>query len=65
MNPAGPKRPLLKVVAGVMGLVVLVVLGRAAGGYIQPFSQWVDGLGFWGPAGFVFGYVIAVVDFVQ
>ncbi len=64
MNPAEPKRVLLKVVAGAMGFVVLVVLGRAAGGYIQPFAQWVDGLGFWGPAVFVFGYVIAVVAFV-
>ena len=64
MNPAEPKRPLLKVVAGAIGLVVLVVLGRTAGGYIQPFAQWVDGLGFWGPAVFVFGYAIAVVAFV-
>ncbi len=64
MNPVGSKRPLLKVVAGVTGLVVLVALGRAAGGYIQPFAQWVDGLGFWGPAVFVLGYAIAVVAFV-
>jgi uncharacterized membrane protein YdjX (TVP38/TMEM64 family) len=47
-----------------MGLAVLVVLGRIAGGYIQPFAQWVDGLGFWGPAVFAFGYAIAVVAFV-
>jgi uncharacterized membrane protein YdjX (TVP38/TMEM64 family) len=64
VNPAEPQRPLLKVVAGAIGLVALVVLGRTAGGYIQPFAQWVDGLGFWGPAVFVFGYVIAVVAFV-
>jgi uncharacterized membrane protein YdjX (TVP38/TMEM64 family) len=47
-----------------MGLVVLVALGRAAGGYIQPFAQWVDGLGLWGPAVFILGYAIAVVAFV-
>lgn len=64
MNPAEPQRPLLKLAAGVMGLALLVVLGRAAGGYVQPFAQWVDGLGFWGPAVFVFGYAIAVVAFV-
>jgi uncharacterized membrane protein YdjX (TVP38/TMEM64 family) len=64
VNPAEPKSPLLKIVAGAIGLVVLVVLGRTAGGYIQPFAQWVDGLGFWGPAVFVFGYAIAVVAFV-
>jgi len=49
---------------GAMGLALLVVLGRAAGGYVQPFAQWVDGLGFWGPAVFVFGYALAVVAFV-
>jgi len=64
VNPAEPQRPLLKVIAGAMGIVALVVLGKAAGGYIQPFAQWVDGLGFWGPAVFVLGYVVAVVAFV-
>jgi len=64
VNPAEPRWPLPKLVAAAIGLVVLVVLGRAAGGYIQPFAQWVDGLGFWGPAVFVLGYVIAVVAFV-
>ncbi len=64
MNPAEPKSPLLKFVAAAMVLIVLVVLGRVAGAYIQPFAQWVDGLGFWGPAAFVLGYSIAVVAFV-
>ena len=64
MNSTAPRKSLLKVVAAAAALVALVVLGRAAGGYIQPFAQWVDGLGFWGPAVFVFGYAIAVVAFV-
>ncbi len=64
MNPAEPRSPLLKFVAAAMALIVLVVLGRAAGAYIQPFAQWVDGLGFWGPTAFVLGYAIAVVAFV-
>jgi uncharacterized membrane protein YdjX (TVP38/TMEM64 family) len=64
VNPAEPKRPLLKIIASALGLIALVVLGRAAGGYIQPFAQWVDGLGLWGPAVFVLGYAIAVVAFV-
>ena len=64
VNPAEPQRPLLKVIAAAIGLVALIVLGRIAGGYIQGFTLWVDGLGFWGPAVFVFGYVIAVVAFV-
>jgi uncharacterized membrane protein YdjX (TVP38/TMEM64 family) len=64
VNSTKPKSPLPKVVAIAAGLVVLVLLGRAAGAYIQPFAQWVDGLGFWGPAVFVLGYAIAVVAFV-
>jgi uncharacterized membrane protein YdjX (TVP38/TMEM64 family) len=64
VNPAEPRSPLLKLVAVALALVALVVLGRAAGAYIQPFAQWVDGLGFWGPAVFVLGYAIAVVAFV-
>jgi uncharacterized membrane protein YdjX (TVP38/TMEM64 family) len=64
VNPAEQQKPLLKVVAIAIGIVVLLVLGRAAGGYIQDFALWVGGLGFWGPAVFVFGYVIAVVAFV-
>ena len=64
MDKAEPQKPLLKIIAVAIGLAVLLVLGRAAGGYVQGFAQWVDGLGFWGPAVFVFGYVIAVVAFV-
>jgi uncharacterized membrane protein YdjX (TVP38/TMEM64 family) len=49
--------------AGVAALAALVFLGRAAGGYVQSFAQWVDGLGAWGPAVFIAGYAIAVVAF--
>jgi uncharacterized membrane protein YdjX (TVP38/TMEM64 family) len=41
-----------------------VLLGRAAGGYVQTFAQWVNGLGAWGPAVFIAGYAVAVVAFV-
>jgi uncharacterized membrane protein YdjX (TVP38/TMEM64 family) len=64
VNPTEPKSPLLKFVALALALVALVVLGRFAGGYIQPFARWVDGLGFWGPAVFMLGYLVAVVAFV-
>jgi uncharacterized membrane protein YdjX (TVP38/TMEM64 family) len=56
--------PLAKIAAGFVGLAALLALGRLAGGYIQPFAQWVDGLGFWGPLVFVAAYTIAVVAFV-
>ena len=64
MNPTESKSLVVKLIAGAIGLVALIALGRLAGGYIQPFAQWVDGLGFWGPAVFVFGYAVAVVAFV-
>lgn len=41
-----------------------MLLGRAAGGYVQTFAQWVNGLGAWGPAVFIAGYAVAVVAFV-
>ena len=58
------RRPLLKVAIGVAALIAGVLLGRLAGGYVQPFAQWVDGLGFWGPLVFVLAYAAAVVAFV-
>jgi uncharacterized membrane protein YdjX (TVP38/TMEM64 family) len=41
-----------------------VLLGRAAGGYVPKFAEWVNGLGAWGPAVFIAGYAVAVVAFV-
>jgi uncharacterized membrane protein YdjX (TVP38/TMEM64 family) len=40
-----------------------VLLGRAAGGYVQGFTEWIDGLGGWAPAVFIVGYALAVVAF--
>lgn len=56
--------PLWKVAIGIVALLAFVALGRLAGGYIQPFAGWVDGLGFWGPLAFVVAYAAAVVAFV-
>lgn len=56
--------PWTKLAIGVAVLVGVVALGRVAGGQVQAFAQWVDGLGFWGPAVFIVGYAIAVVAFV-
>ena len=47
-----------------MALAALVALGRHAGGAVQSFAQWVNGLGVWGPAVFIAGYALAVVGFV-
>jgi uncharacterized membrane protein YdjX (TVP38/TMEM64 family) len=56
-------RGLARALALAAGLAAVVALGRAAGGAIPRFAEWVDGLGFWGPAVFVAGYAAAVVAF--
>ncbi len=45
-------------------IALLVVIGRQAGGRIQEFAGWLDGLGPWGPIAFMLGYVIATVAFL-
>jgi uncharacterized membrane protein YdjX (TVP38/TMEM64 family) len=62
----GPSRglPLGRILLVLLGVAALVGLGRALGGYVPAFAEWVNGLGFWGPAVFVAGYVAAVVAFV-
>lgn len=50
-------------------LVVLVVgglifLGRAAGGHVVAFAEWVDGLGPLAPLLFILGYAAATVAFI-
>jgi uncharacterized membrane protein YdjX (TVP38/TMEM64 family) len=44
--------------------VALLFVGRAVGGQVPRFAEWIDGLGPWGPAAFVLGYALAVVCFV-
>jgi len=57
-------RPLTKILIAIVALAGFLLLGRFAGGYIQPFAAWVDGLGFWGPLVFVLAYAAAAVAFV-
>ena len=53
-----------RIAAGVVGLVVVVLLGRQFGGLLPRFAEWVEGLGFWGPVVFIAGYVVTTVAFV-
>lgn len=64
--PSEPARgvPWPRLALALVALAALLWLGRSAGGYVEPFARWVDGLGFWGPAVFVAGYALAVVAFV-
>jgi len=54
----------LKLLIGVAAAAALVTLGRQLGAYVPQFAEWVDGLGFWGPAVFVLGYAAATLAFV-
>ena len=47
-----------RIAAGGVGLVALVLLARPLGGLLPRFAEWVEGLGFWGPAVFIAGYVV-------
>ncbi len=53
-----------RITAVVVGLVALVLLGRQLGGLLPQFAEWVDGLGFWGPAVFIVGYVVTTIAFI-
>lgn len=63
-SPASGASRWVRLGAVLAGLAALLVLGRMAGEHVRVFAQWVDGLGFWGPAVFVAGYAVAVVAFV-
>jgi uncharacterized membrane protein YdjX (TVP38/TMEM64 family) len=54
----------VKLLLGVGVVVALIALGRQLGAYVPQFAEWVDGLGFWGPAAFVLGYAAATLAFV-
>ncbi len=58
------RRLVLKLLVAGAAVAVLIVLGRQLGSYVPQFAQWVDGLGFWGPAVFVLGYAAATLAFV-
>jgi uncharacterized membrane protein YdjX (TVP38/TMEM64 family) len=63
-DSGGRLKTALKLGGGLALLVALFFLGREAGGYIEQFAQWVDGLGFWAPLVFILGYAVATVAFV-
>ena len=50
---AGRGSALLKLAVAIAALVALVLLGRAVGGYVPRFAEWVEGLGVLGPIVFV------------
>lgn len=58
---SGP--PTGRILAGIAAIAALVLLGRFLGASIEPFKEWVTGLGALGPSVFILGYALAVVAF--
>lgn len=61
---AGSGRKLAIIAAVAAAIVLVALLGRAAGAYVQTFIAWVDGLGSAAPLVFMVGYALATVAFV-
>lgn len=55
---------MLRIAIVVAGVALALALGRAVGGYVEPFRAWVADLGAVGPAVFALVYAAAVVAFV-
>jgi len=53
-----------KVIVALVALAVLFALGRQAGGAVETFARWIDGLGAIAPLVFALGYAVATVAFV-
>ena len=62
--PSSRSALFLKILAAAAAAVALIIIGRKLGGYVPEFAEWVDSLGFWGPAVFVLGYAAATLAFV-
>jgi uncharacterized membrane protein YdjX (TVP38/TMEM64 family) len=50
-----------RIAMGLVALLAIVLLGRAAGGYLPAFTGWVAARGVWGPVIFIAGYALATV----
>jgi uncharacterized membrane protein YdjX (TVP38/TMEM64 family) len=59
-------RPVLfgRILLALALVAVVLLLGRRAAALVPQFAAWVQGLGAWGAAVFVLGYVLATVAFV-
>jgi uncharacterized membrane protein YdjX (TVP38/TMEM64 family) len=55
---------MLRILIGAVAVVLAILLGRALGGYVEPFRAWVADLGALAPLVFALGYAAAVVAFV-
>ena len=56
--------PFRQLAIGAVALAAIIGLARVGGQYVPAFTQWVEGLGAWGPIAFIVGYAAAVTAFV-
>ncbi len=63
-SPRSKKKLLLTVLAAVAAVAVLVLVGRELQRYLESFTEWVQGMGVWGPVAYIAGYSLATVAFV-
>ncbi len=64
-SPSPPSGlPVRRILGGIAAILALIAIGRFAGAYVEPFREWVDGLGAAGPLVFALVYAIGVVAFV-
>jgi len=63
-QPRSKGKLVLYVVLALLVVAGLVLAGRQAGGQVLRFAGWVEGLGVWGPAVFILGYIAAAVAFL-
>ncbi len=58
------KKRVLIVLAILAVAILLLLLGRQFAAVVPGFVEWVEGLGWWGPAIFIIGYAVATVAMV-
>jgi uncharacterized membrane protein YdjX (TVP38/TMEM64 family) len=63
-NRSTPLLGVLKVLAAIVGVMILIWLGRQLGSYVPQFASWVESLGVWGSLVFIAGYTIATIAFI-
>ena len=63
-TPRSGTTPWLKLALALAALAALIALGRVAGGRIDEFRAWIDGLGAAGPIAFIAAYALGVVAFL-
>lgn len=63
-TPESNGTPWAKLAFALVAIVGLIALGRFAGGRIDEFRAWIDGLGAVGPIAFVAAYALGVAAFL-